>query len=65
MVLKGIRREQIPAFKEIYIKLGILEEAKNDIKNYSVKALNSLKIFENEDRQIFSWLTDSLISRNR
>ena len=62
---KGIRREQIPAFKEIYIKLGILEEAKNDIKNYSVKALNSLKIFENEDRQIFSWLTDSLISRNR
>ncbi len=62
---KGINKEQIPAFKEIYVKLGILEEAKNDIKNYSVKALNSLKIFKDEDRQIFRWLTDSLISRNK
>lgn len=62
---KGISRDQIPAFKEIYMKLGILEEAKNDIKNFSVKALNSLKIFKDEDRQIFRWLTDSLISRNK
>ena len=62
---KGISRKQIPAFKEIYVKLGILDEAKNEIKNYSVKALNSLKLLKDEDRQIFRWLTDSLISRNK
>jgi geranylgeranyl diphosphate synthase, type II len=62
---KGISREQIPAFKDIYVKLGILEEAKNDIKNYSVKALNSLRIFDEENRRIFKWLADSLISRNK
>ncbi len=62
---KGISKNQIPLFKDIYIKLGILEEAKKDIKNFSVKALNSMRIFKDEDRQIFRWLTDSLISRNR
>ena len=62
---KGISRKQIPAFREIYVKLGILDEAKNEIKNYSVKALNSLKLLKDEDRQIFRWLTDSLISRNK
>jgi geranylgeranyl diphosphate synthase, type II len=62
---KGISKELIPAFKEIYIKLGVLEEAKNDIKKFSAQALNSIKIFRDEDRQIFRWLTDFLISRNR
>jgi geranylgeranyl diphosphate synthase, type II len=62
---KGISKEQIPVFKEIYIKLGILEEAKKDIRKFSVKALSSIKTFKDEDKQIFRWLTDSLIGRNR
>ncbi len=62
---KGISKELIPAFMEIYIKLGVLEEAKKDIKKYSAQALNSVKRFKDEDREIFRWLTDSLISRNR
>jgi geranylgeranyl diphosphate synthase type II len=62
---KGINKEQIPAFKKTYIKLGVLDDAKRDIEKYSVQALSSIKIFNYEDRQIYKWLTDSLISRNR
>jgi geranylgeranyl diphosphate synthase type II len=62
---KGIKREQILIFKEIYVKLGILEEAKKDIRIFSDRALNSLKLFKDKDREIFAWLTDSLISRNK
>ena len=62
---KGINNEQISTFKEIYFRLGVLEDAKKDIKRYTIKALNSLNIFENSDKQIFKWLADSLISRNR
>ena len=62
---KGINNEQISTFKEIYFRLGVLEDAKKDIKKYTIKALNSLNIFENSDKQIFKWLADSLISRNR
>ncbi len=62
---KGINKKQIPAFKKIYSKLGVLEEARKDIEKYSVKALSSMKIFNDEDKKIYKWLTDSLISRNR
>lgn len=62
---KGISREQIPVFKEIYLKLGILDEARKDIRRFSVRALNSVRLLKENDRQIFGWLTDSLIGRNK
>ncbi len=63
---KGIKPDQIKFYKELYAKLGVLEDAKKEIKFYTNKALNSLKILKRkEDREIFGWLADSLIKRNK
>jgi geranylgeranyl diphosphate synthase type II len=63
---KGIKPDQIKFYKELYAKLGVPEDAKKEIKFYTNKALNSLKILKRkEDREIFGWLADSLIKRNK
>jgi geranylgeranyl diphosphate synthase type II len=60
---KGIKKVEIPVFKEMYIRLGILDEAKKDIRKFSSKALSSMNLFKDEYKQNFTWLTDSLIKR--
>lgn len=61
---KGIRRNQIPEYKELYGKLGVIEDAKKEIKKYTKRALRSLEVLKKrEDREIFQWLADSLIKR--
>lgn len=62
---KGIKKNQIKKYQDLYVKLGILEEAKKDIKNYSSKALKAIKILNEKEQGIFKWLTDSLIKRNK
>lgn len=63
---KGITQNEIPKYKALYCKLGVLEDAKKEIICYSQKALSELKYLKNqEDRNLFIWLTDSLIKRNR
>lgn len=63
---KGIKRFEIPKFKELYSNLGVLEDAKEEILRYSNKALSELKYLNKEkDKDLFYWLTDSLIKRNR
>jgi geranylgeranyl diphosphate synthase, type II len=62
---KGINRDQIPEFREVYLRLGIFEEAKKDIRKFSSRALSSIKNLSNEDKQIFEWLTNFLIKRNK
>ena len=63
---KGIKQDEIPKFKALYCKLGVLEDARKEIIRYSNKALSKLKYLKKqEDRDLFIWLTDSLIKRNR
>ena len=63
---KGIKQEEIPKFKELYCKLGVLDDARSEIIRYSSKALSQLKYLKKlEDRELFIWLTDSLIKRNK
>lgn len=63
---KGITQVEIPKYKDLYCKLGVLEDAKKEIIRYSHKALSELKYLKKqEDRNLFIWLTDSLIKRNR
>ncbi len=63
---KGIKPDLIYEYKDLYIRLGVLEDAREEIKKYTKKALNSLKILKRpEDRDIFAWLADSLIKRNK
>lgn len=61
---KGIKRHQVTQYKEIYTRLGILDEAKKSIYHYSDIAIKSLnKLSKNEDREIFKWIAYSLIER--
>ena len=63
---KGIKRHQVDQYKEIYTRLGILDEAKKSIFHYSDIAVNSLKrLSKNEDREIFKWIAYSLVDRIR
>ena len=62
---KGIRRNQVKNYKLLYEKLGVLEDARKEIKKFTNQALNSLKLFSPEQRIIFQWLADALIKRTR
>jgi len=61
---KGIKKHQVDQYKEIYTRLGILDEAKKSIFHYSDIAVSSLnKLSKNEDKGIFKWIAFSLIER--
>ncbi|HSD62233.1 MAG TPA: polyprenyl synthetase family protein [Ignavibacteriaceae bacterium] len=61
---KGINSSRIPEFRNLYEKLGIIEDARKEIKKYTSLALRSVKVLKySEDREMFSWLAESLIKR--
>ena len=60
---KGIRKNQVSAYKMIYEKLGVLEDARSSIRAYTQKALLSINLLDEENKKIFRWLADSLIHR--
>lgn len=60
---KGIRRNQVSSYKMIYEKLGVLDDARREIRAYTQKALRSVNLLDEENKKIFKWLADSLIHR--
>lgn len=63
---KGIKRSEIESYKNLYIRLGVLEDAKKEIERYTKLALNSLSLLPNkEGRQLMNWLANVLINRNK
>ncbi len=62
---KGIRSNQVKKFKELYEKLGVIQDAKDEIKYYTKKALNSLKIVDKEPQRMLHWLAESLLKRTK
>ena len=60
---KGIRRNQVSSYKMIYEKLGVLDDARREIRAYTQKALSSVNLLDEENKKIFKWLADSLIHR--
>ncbi len=63
---KGIKRRQINEYRALYEKLGVIGDAQQAIKDYTQKALNSLNILKmNEDKELFTWVADSLINRSK
>jgi geranylgeranyl diphosphate synthase type II len=65
IINNGIRWSQVKSYKEIYIRLGVIDDAKDKIKYFSVKALKSLDRISTKNREIFYWLTEGLIKRTR
>lgn len=63
---KGINPEKVDFFKQMFIELGVIEDARKEIKGYTEKALKSINRLSNK-REItfFHWLADSLIERNK
>lgn len=63
---KGIRSNQVQKYKELYERLGVLDDAKKAIRNYTNRALRSIdKLSDKRKIDIFYWLADSLIKRNK
>ena len=62
---KGIRSSQVKKYKAIYKKLGVIQDAKDEIKYYTKKALNSLKMIDEEPGKMLHWLAESLLKRTR
>jgi geranylgeranyl diphosphate synthase type II len=60
---KGIRRNQVKNYKMIYERLGVLDDARSEIQAYTRKALGSINFLDEENKNIFKWLADSLIHR--
>lgn len=62
----GIKVNQIEKYKQIYFRLNVLEDARSAIKYFSGRALSSLRTLKKEeDRELFTWLANSLIKRNK
>jgi geranylgeranyl diphosphate synthase, type II len=63
---KGIKENQIEYYKKLYEKLGVIDDAKIAIRSYTNKALRSINKLSNKSEvEIFHWLADSLIKRNK
>lgn len=63
---KGIKENEIQKYKTLYEKLGVIDDARLAIKNYTKKALISIDKLSNKNEiEIFHWLADSLIKRNK
>lgn len=63
---KGIKNSQIKTYQQLYFKLGVIEDAQNEIISYTDKALKKLSVISSEkNREIFIWLANSLIRRSK
>lgn len=63
---KGIKENQVEYYKKLYEKLGVIDDAKAAIRIYTNKALRSINKLSNKSEvEIFYWLADSLIKRNK
>lgn len=63
---KGIRKNQVNEYKELYNKLGVIEVARDEIKRYTKNAMNQVKKLKRKsDRELFNWVADFLLSRKK
>lgn len=63
---KGIKKEEVSKFRELFYKLGVIEDTEKEIIRYTKLALKETKVIESEeDRNMLVWLASSLIKRNK
>ena len=63
---KGIQKQDVPKYKEIYERLGIISDAKKEIIYYTELALKNLTKLPNyEGKKLLNWLAVSLTSRSK
>jgi geranylgeranyl diphosphate synthase type II len=63
---KGVDRKEIKDYKALYEKLGVLEDAKKEIKSYTSKAVASLGVLKSKNEiELLKWLALTLLQRNK
>ena len=63
---KGVKKNKISEYLKIYHKLGVIDEAKKEIRGYTNRALKSMAVLKRkEDKELFYRLADFLINRNK
>lgn len=63
---KGISREEVPLFKEMFYRLGIIDDCEREISRLTGLAVKQLDaINEKTDRDMLIWLANSLIRRTK
>ncbi len=63
---KGINRSEVDKYKLIYEKLGVIDDARKEIKLYTDLALKAVdRISKKRSIEIFHWLANSLIIRTQ
>ncbi len=66
IVNSGIKANQTQKYKELYVKLGVVENAAAEVKKYTHLALNALKNIKNEEAKIaLDWLAHLLTDRKK
>jgi geranylgeranyl diphosphate synthase type II len=63
---KGIQENEIDTYRKLYFDLGVIEDAQLEIKKYTEKAINELKILKQvNDKTTLEILAKKLLSRNK
>ncbi len=63
---KGVKKNEIGIYRSLYEKLGVLEDARREIKAYTKKAVSSLEgIKRKKEIEILNWLALTLLQRNK
>ena len=60
----GTSAQKVLKYKEIYLRLGILEITEKEIKKYTGKALNQLNNLKGNEKEKLIWLAGFLLNRN-
>jgi len=62
----GISKSKVDKYKKIYKRLGVIDDAKNEIVRYTDMAIKNLKKLPNpKGKLLMEWLAYSLIGRNK
>lgn len=63
---KGIKKNQVKKYKDLYDKLGIFDDTKNLINLYTKKALNAARRVKDEEaKELLIWLANELMERSK
>lgn len=63
---KGIKREDVSKYKDIYIRYGVINDAQKEIIHYTELALKNLvKLPNKEGKALLNWLAVTLTSRSK
>jgi geranylgeranyl pyrophosphate synthase len=63
---RGIRKNQVKKYRDIYVRLGVIDDALNEVKRYTGYALEELdNLYNPEAKLLLLELANALIKRSK